>query len=134
MTSRLPNLISTSKLLIRSQLDIPFYYISTYGLSEHIVTENFSFYLLAILNAASIFGRIIPNFFADIIGPLNMMAPFVLCCAIVSYSWTSISSEGEIVIFTIAYGFFSGTFVSVTGPALASLSPDMALVGTHMGV
>jgi len=113
---------------------IPFYYISSYGFEQGIVSKDTSFYLLTILNAASIFGRIVPNFFADIIGPLNMMAPFSLCCAIVAYSWTSITSLGQIVVFCMAYGFLSGTFVSVTGPALATLSPDLALVGTHIGM
>lgn len=42
---------------------VPFYYVSTYGFNKDIVTEDFSFYLLIILNASSIFGRIIPNFF-----------------------------------------------------------------------
>lgn len=62
-----------------------------------------------------------------------MIAPFVLFSSIVAFSWTSIHSIGAIIMFCIAYGFFSGTFVSTTGPALATLSPDMALVGTHMG-
>jgi len=113
---------------------IPFYYISTYGFEKGIVDKNLSFYLLTILNSSSVFGRIIPNFYADLIGPLNMMAPFVLFCGIVAFCWISISTLGAIVVFCICYGFFSGTFVSITGPALATLSPDMALVGTHMGM
>jgi len=76
----------------------------------------------------------LPSFFADFLGPLNIMAPLTLGCAIVAFSWTSISSLGPILLFCIFYGFFSGTFVSITGPALASISPDLSLVGTHMGM
>lgn len=113
---------------------IPFYYISTYGFSEDVVDEDLSFYLLTIINTVSIFGRVLPSFFADSLGPLNIMAPLTLGCAIVAFSWTSISSLGPIIVFCIFYGFFSGTFVSITGPALASLSTDLSLIGTHMGM
>ncbi|KAH8590703.1 MFS transporter, MCP family, solute carrier family 16, member 10 [Bisporella sp. PMI_857] len=112
---------------------IPFYYLSTYSLNTGFATEDQSFYLLSILNAASVCGRILPNFFADIIGPLNMMTPFSAVCGIVAFTWTSISTLGSVVTFCIFYGFFSGTFISATGPALATISKDIALVGTHMG-
>ena len=40
--------------------------------SPHIHIESpLAFYLLIILNIASIFGRVIPNFLADKTGPLN---------------------------------------------------------------
>jgi predicted MFS family arabinose efflux permease len=113
---------------------IPFYYMSTYGFTKGIVDESLAFYLLTIINSASVFGRIVPNFFADLTGPLNIMVPFCLLCGILAFSWTSISSIGAIVVFSIFYGFFSGTFVSITSPALATLSPDLSLIGTHMGM
>ncbi|KAH6705156.1 MFS general substrate transporter [Leptodontidium sp. MPI-SDFR-AT-0119] len=113
---------------------IPFYYITSYSLAKDIANPNLSFYLLAIINAASIFGRIVPNFVADISGPLNICGPFVLFCGIIAFCWTSVSSIGQIIIFCLFYGFFSGTFVSITGPSIASLSTDLSLVGTHMGM
>jgi len=113
---------------------IPFYYLSTNRVTKRVTNENVCFYLLTIINAASIFGRIVPNFFADVTGPLNIMAPFCLFCGIIAFCWTSLASIGQVVIFCIFYGFFSGTFVSITGPALASLSPDVKLIGTHMGM
>lgn len=113
---------------------IPFYYISTYSFEKGFVDENLAFYLLTIINTGSIFGRIVPNFFADKIGPLNITAPWCLFCAIIAYSWLSISTLGQAIVFCLFYGFFSGTFVSICGPALVTLSPDLSLVGTHMGM
>jgi predicted MFS family arabinose efflux permease len=113
---------------------IPFYYISTYSVEKGFVDENLAFYLLTIINTGSIFGRIIPSFFADTLGPLNITAPWCLFCGIIAFSWLSISSLGQAVVFCIFYGFFSGTFVSICGPALVTLSPDLSLVGTHMGM
>ncbi|CAG8952989.1 hypothetical protein HYFRA_00003179 [Hymenoscyphus fraxineus] len=113
---------------------IPFYYITTYAVEKGIVNGDLSIYILSIVNAASVLGRLIPNFFADTIGPINIIAPFVLFCSIIAFSWTSIHSLASLILFCLFYGFFSGTFVSVTGPALATLSPDLSLVGTHMGM
>ena len=46
----------------------PIFYISTYAESKGVET-TLAFYILAILNACSILGRLIPNIFADKIGP-----------------------------------------------------------------
>lgn len=113
---------------------IPFYYISTYSISKGFADKNLSFYMLIIINTGSIFGRIVPNFFADKMGPLNITAPWCLFCAVIAYSWLSVSSIGQAVVFCLFYGFFSGTFVSICGPALVTLSPDISLIGTQMGM
>ncbi|KAA8574599.1 hypothetical protein EYC84_006041 [Monilinia fructicola] len=44
-------------------LNIPFYYISSYAIDDEIMSSNSAFYMLSTINAASIFGRIIPNYF-----------------------------------------------------------------------
>lgn len=113
---------------------IPFYYVSSFSISHHIVDANLGFYLLTILNAASIFGRIIPNFFADKTGALNIMTPWTLFCGIIAYSWLSATSAGQIIVLCIFYGFFSGTLVSIIAPAVVVISPDLSMVGTHMGM
>jgi predicted MFS family arabinose efflux permease len=115
-------------------LYIPFYYMSTYSIENDIVEENLGFYLLIIINAASIFGRIVPNFFADTIGLLNISAPFCCTCTIIAFCWTSVTSPGQAIVFCLFYGFFSGTFVSISPLALAALATDPTLVGTHMGM
>lgn len=99
---------------------IPFYYLSTYSIELGLASSETSFYLLTILNAGSIFGRLIPNFFADTTGPLNITMPFIFFCAVVAFCWTSITSFTQAVLFCIFYGFFSGTFVSMSGSSTSS--------------
>lgn len=41
------------------------------------VSRTISFYCLSILNAASVFGRVLPNFLADSFGPMNLMVSCV---------------------------------------------------------
>jgi MFS family permease len=54
--------------LILTGIYTPIFYISTYAESRGVET-TLAFYILAILNACSILGRLIPNIFADKIGP-----------------------------------------------------------------
>ncbi|KAL8823578.1 MAG: hypothetical protein Q9191_005732 [Dirinaria sp. TL-2023a] len=115
-------------------LYFPYFYIPIY--SERIVgtSADFAFYLLAVLNAASIFGRIVPNFLADRIGPLNVLIPCTFIISGLIYAWIGIKNTGGIVAFTIFYGFFSGSFLSLMPTVVASLSPDPRSYGTRMGM
>ena len=45
-----------------------------------------------------------------------------------------IHNEAGIIVFSILYGFFSGTFVSLPPATVAALSPDFSEVGTRMGM
>jgi hypothetical protein len=40
-------------------LYVPFFYVQSYVIQQGIMSENLGFYLLAILNAGSFFGRIV---------------------------------------------------------------------------
>src|SRR5438046_93695 len=53
----------------------PFFYVQLYSLETGITGTALSFYLLSILNATSVFGRILPNMLADRWGPLNVIVP-----------------------------------------------------------
>ncbi|KAI0044864.1 putative MFS monocarboxylate transporter [Auriscalpium vulgare] len=113
---------------------IPFYFISAYALKKTGASDDRAFYLVPILNAASIFGRIIPNIIADKTGSLNALIPCAFICSILAYSWISIHTNGGLLVFAILYGFFSGTMVSLSPSVLVGLSPDPKFVGTRVGM
>jgi predicted MFS family arabinose efflux permease len=56
----------------------PIFYIQVFA-SNHGLSKPLTFYSLAIMNVSSIFGRIVPNFFADHFGVLNT---FIICVGI----------------------------------------------------
>ncbi|ESZ97359.1 hypothetical protein SBOR_2243 [Sclerotinia borealis F-4128] len=115
-------------------LNIPFYYISSYATDEKIMSSNSAFYMLSTINAASIFGRIIPNYFADKLGPLNIIIPGTFIASIVAFGWIGVHSVGGLVVFAILYGFSTGCFVSIPPTVIVSLSPHLGVVGTRMGM
>lgn len=72
-----------------TDIEQPFFYIQYFAESNQIARGELAFYLLAILNAGSIFGRIIPNFIAGKLGPMNML---VFCVVVTSILvWTLLS-------------------------------------------
>jgi MFS family permease len=115
-------------------LYIPFFYIQNYAIEEKILDSNLAFYMLSVLNAASVFGRIVPNFLADKTGPLNMLIPCSAISALLAFCWIAIKNKAGIIIFCILYGFFSGTFVSLPPTTVVTLSPNLGVVGTRMGM
>lgn len=91
-------------------------------------------YLLPILNAVSIFGRIIPGFVADKLGQFNVMIAItfissVFCLAV----WTPVKSTAGILVFIVVFGFSSGAFISLMPPIVAKIS-DIRQIGVRLGV
>lgn len=114
-------------------LYVPFYYISSYGITKIGMSPQLGFYLVPILNAGSVFGRLAPNYFADKIGPLNILIPFTSFCMILAFAWMGIFNTPGIIVFAVLYGMTSGTYVSLPAPTVTSLTQDLHHVGSRLG-
>lgn len=90
---------------------VPFFYIQYFAITTHLTDENLGFYLLAILNSLSAFGRILPNLVADKVGPLNMLIPFALLTGVLSLCLIGVHNKGGVIVIAALYGFTSGCFV-----------------------
>lgn len=110
------------------------FYVQSYAIDTGIVSDNLGFYLLSMLNAASTFGRILPNFLADHVGPLNMLTPAVTITSILAFVWIGVHTVPGIIILAVFYGFFSGGFVSLPPVVMASMTPDVRNLGTRLGM
>lgn len=115
-------------------LYVPIFYIITWAQRQVHITPDLSFYLLAILNGASAFGRIIPGILADRLGALETMITCTVAAAVFAYVEIAIDSLGGLIVFAIFYGFLSGAVVSLPSTVVAALAPDIRLVGTWMGM
>ena len=63
---------------------------------------------LAVMNAAAVFGRVVPNYFADKYGPFNTVLPVTFACAVLLFALFGITTLAGTVVFAILFGFFSG--------------------------
>ncbi|TVY13226.1 Aspyridones efflux protein apdF, partial [Lachnellula arida] len=112
----------------------PMFYIQSFAITKHITDASLGFYLLVILNAASLFGRIVPNLLADRYGPLNVIAPAAVIAAVLAFAWMGIRSTGGLVVFAVLYGFSSGCFVSIPPTVIVTLTKNMSEIGTRIGM
>ncbi|KAI6040592.1 MFS general substrate transporter [Pisolithus marmoratus] len=97
------------------------------------VSTKFSFYFVAIANAASGFGRLSAGLLADRIGPLNVMIPFTGLAGILTFAWPYASGQGALIGVSVIYGFASGTYVSlIAAPPMAM--GDVGDVGRRVGM
>ncbi|KAI0409288.1 monocarboxylate permease-like protein [Xylaria palmicola] len=91
-------------------------------------------YLLPILNAVSIPGRIIPGITADRIGRFNMTIIVSALSGIITLAlWIPANSTGLTIAFGALYGFTSGGFISLA-PALIAQISDIREIGARSGV
>ncbi|KAF2144961.1 uncharacterized protein K452DRAFT_284346 [Aplosporella prunicola CBS 121167] len=112
----------------------PFFYISSYATSRDIVSPDLAFYILAILNAASCAGRIVPNVLADRTGPFNIIVPCAAITGTLTLCLIPVTHTAPLIVVAILYGFFSGTFVSLPPTVLVHLAPERSKIGTRMGM
>ncbi|KUI61503.1 Riboflavin transporter MCH5 [Cytospora mali] len=124
-------LASTSMFLC---LYTAFFYVQLFDELHRLSTLGLAPYTVTLLNAGSVFGRIVPNYLADRLGNVNVIVACASASSILLYGWLGIHNLAGLVVFVLLYGAFSGGIVSVTPSAILSLSPNMGLVGTWMGM
>ncbi|KDQ61330.1 hypothetical protein JAAARDRAFT_30747 [Jaapia argillacea MUCL 33604] len=114
-------------------LYLPFFYLQSYALLKGI-DQNLAFYSLTILNAASLFGRVVPNYLADGFGTLNILIPACFAASALIFVFLAVHTAAGLIVFAIFFGFFSGTYVSIIPAGTASLTKDMSTIGIRNGM
>ena len=100
---------------------IPSTYITTYALSKG-VDSSLAYQQLAIMNAAQIPGRTVPGWLADRWGRFNVMILSSTPCAIIILAmWLPADSAAAITMFSVLFGFFSGTAFSLPPVCISQL-------------
>ncbi|OIW26894.1 major facilitator superfamily transporter [Coniochaeta ligniaria NRRL 30616] len=90
-------------------------------------------YLLPIINAVSIVGRIAPGFLGDKVGRFNVMIFITALSAIITLGlWIPGKTTGAIVAYSVLFGFSSGGFVGLAPTLIAQVS-DIRQIGVRTG-
>ncbi|KAF7559403.1 hypothetical protein G7046_g4752 [Stylonectria norvegica] len=111
---------------------LPFNYVLLQAQAEG-VSPTLITYLLPILNAVSIFGRIIPGIVADRMGRYNVMIIIMFISALFCLAvWIPVKSTAGILVFAIVFGFASGGYVSLAPTLIAQIS-DIRQIGVRVG-
>ncbi|KAI0385069.1 MFS general substrate transporter [Hypomontagnella monticulosa] len=115
-------LLTIGVFFLELGLFIPLAYISSYALANGF-SEKFAFQILPILNAASVFGRALPGWWADKIGAFNTnmisLCVTIFACYVV---WLPFGhTTAGLVMFAILFGFATGNNISITPVCVGKL-------------
>jgi MFS family permease len=126
-------LVVAGGLFLTFGIFIPITYLVVSAIASSMST-NLSQYLLPILNAASLFGRLSCGFLAVKIGSFNVLISACHLCGILTLGlWITASSNAEIIVYAVLFGFTSGAYVSLL-PALVSQTSPAKQVGFRTGL
>lgn len=127
-------LYSTAIFFMNLAFFQPNFYLEGYAMANGMRGNNLTRYLLSIMNASSIPGRIVSSLIADKVGALDT---FAVICALSSTSifyWISVSNVAGNIAFPVLYGFFSGGVVALANVVITYITPDMGRLGTRLGM
>ncbi|CCT70361.1 related to monocarboxylate transporter 2 [Fusarium fujikuroi] len=119
----LPFLFTTiGVFMLEFSLFIPLGYISTYALHKGF-GKDFSYNLIPILNAGSVIGRLLPGYYADVIGPFNVSILAVILAIVACFCvWLPLGgTTAGVIIFTVLFGFSSGTSIAIAPVCIGRL-------------
>jgi MFS family permease len=112
---------------------VPMFLIPTYAITKGM-NETLANYLIAVLNGASIFGRVIPGVLGDKFGRINTLIVAALATGVIVFAWPFAESTAAIVVVTVVFGFWSGAIISGGSVAVTICTDDPKKLGTYLGV
>jgi MFS family permease len=112
---------------------IPVFYLPVYAVSRGM-SPLLASYLLAMINGSSTFGRIIPGILADKLGGMNMFAFAGVGTSVMVFCINEPTTNAGIIVYSIFFGFVSGTIISAGSAAISKCTKDPRNLGTYMGM
>ncbi|KAK7992048.1 riboflavin transporter MCH5 [Apiospora saccharicola] len=115
-----------------------FYYLSSFARSELVMHPHLSYSdslnLLLLTNGVGVIGRLGPNYFADRVGPLNLLIPSCFITGVALLSWMAVGAPAQLYVWSVFYGIAAGGIQSLFPAGLSSLTTDLRKRGTRMGM
>ncbi|KAL5361114.1 major facilitator superfamily domain-containing protein [Aspergillus floccosus] len=111
----------------------PFFYIELFA-TRHGMRSDLASYMVSILNAGSLLGRLLPGFVDDRFGRFTTLAVSGTFTSILLFCWIFVSSAAGTIVFATFYGFCSGAIISLMSPCVSQITPDPEQIGTYLGM
>ncbi|KFY40156.1 hypothetical protein V494_03629 [Pseudogymnoascus sp. VKM F-4513 (FW-928)] len=126
-------LLMVSMFFVFMGMLTPLFYLPTYAVARGM-DPTLAGYLLAIVNASSTFGRIIPGMLADKYGRLNVFALGGISTGIAIFCMNSARTNSDLIGYAIVFGFTSGTIISGLSACISLCAKDPRETGMYMGM
>ena len=109
------------------------FYVSFYPADRGFTNDSLAFYIVAIFNAGSIIGRILPNALSDRIGVFNTIAPFTLLLGVTILCLLGVNNAAGMIVEAVVTGIFSGVVVALPPVCFRMLTENKSMIGTRSG-
>ncbi|KAF2036519.1 MFS general substrate transporter [Setomelanomma holmii] len=119
-------MLTLSIITVWAACYVPWNYLSAFAIESRITDLNFGFYTIAIMNASSVFGRLILSAIADErVGIVNMSIILVFLTGMLCFAWMGVNSRAGLIVFAIVIGFIGGGLLTLI--ALIPLRPPQVV-------
>ncbi|EER28670.1 Major Facilitator Superfamily protein [Coccidioides posadasii C735 delta SOWgp] len=110
----------------------PLFFIPTYAVANGL-SASLAFYLISMLNGASLVGRVSMGYLADKYGNLNLCFATTALTGVIAMCWNKATSKAAIIIFALACGYTSGAMFILQTPCAVQLATPESR-GTAIGL
>ncbi|KAI4691578.1 hypothetical protein J4E85_005082 [Alternaria conjuncta] len=113
-----------------------FFYIGSYARNVLGASYQQSINLLLVQVCMGFIFRLLPTYYADKVGGLNVLIPFAFVCGIMMFVWIRINSIVTLYIFAVIYGSGSAVIQALWPAVIGSMSQerDLKKSGVRMGM
>ncbi|KAK6446359.1 hypothetical protein FP744_10002609 [Trichoderma asperellum] len=112
----------------------PFFYVQVFAVENNIADANLSFYIIAVMNATSALGRVLPNFLSPYTGPFNMLIITSVLTFVFAFAFEGVQSLASLIIVSMGFGGATGLFFALQPVVVIGLCPNPKLIGTRVGM
>ncbi|KAH7076684.1 major facilitator superfamily domain-containing protein [Paraphoma chrysanthemicola] len=114
---------------------VPWNYLSAFAIESRITDPSLGFYIIAIMNASSVFGRLILSAITDkSVGIVNMCIVLVFVTGLLCFAWTGIHNLAGLIVFAVVIGFIGGGVLTLASLIPVCFTPDPDDIGTRLGM
>ncbi|KAI0864804.1 major facilitator superfamily domain-containing protein [Xylaria cubensis] len=112
---------------------VPLFYLVPFASRSLNTSSSRASDLLSILNAASLFGRVLPAALGHKIGAANVLLAGATILGVLILSWISIQNIAGITVWVIFLGFTSGSVITIPN-AVGSRLSEASQTGLRIGI
>lgn len=112
---------------------VPYFIAPAFAISLGISSSTAT-YLIAVLNVAQFFGRVIPAYLSDYYGGAYMLLFAQVAVALLGLTWPAIKNIHGFVAFLVFNGFASGAVATLPATVIPHICPSPTTLGTRIGM
>lgn len=117
-------LINGGFLVLTFGVFIPINFLTVEAIGHGGFSSELAHYLIATMNAGSLFGRIFSGIIADVAGAYNTFTSVsALAGVLVLAFYIPATSVPAIFTFSVLFGFSSGAYIALIAPLIVKISP-----------